>query len=445
MRPHACDPVVSAFRRNVGLAICLAAIAGPPSDDDSTVFLTAAQANVRALPVDAPAVAVNANDGRYIAFTSYARLASADTNVYSDIYVLDRTTRAVTLETSQPAGLSDLDYAFPHLSGDGRLLVYEASANSGSAGRIIVLRDRWTGVARTIEPPSEPINNSCRHGTISADGRTVVFTSAATNAANGPDANGTAEDVYRFDVPSAAVSRVSVATDGRQPPDGSSFAPTVSADGRYIAFSSTAPLDGVVATTPPGSRPMVNVYMRDLTLSVTTRVSMRPDGALPNGSSYDAAISGDGRWVAFVSDASDLVRDDRNRAPDVFLFDAKSRTTELVSRSEAGGSANGASTHPAMSTAGTVMAFQSDASDLTCTRRCAPAARDINLVADVYTFDRRTRLVRRISTGRASWAEPSIGPALDGIGAVVAFSSRHPRDSSDEEDDFDLFVRLPVK
>ena len=146
-----------------------------------------------------------------------------------------------------------------------------------------------------------------------------------------------------------------------------------------------------------------------------------------------------------MSDASDLVRDDRNRAPDIFLFDAKSRTTELVSRSEAGGSANGASTHPAMSTAGTVLTFQSDASDLTCARRCPPAARDINLVSDVFTFDRRTRLVRRISTGRASWPEPSIGPALDGIGAVVAFSSRHPRDSGDEGDDFDLFVRLPVK
>jgi Tol biopolymer transport system component len=445
MRPHAGGPVVSALRRNVGLAICLAGLAGAPSDGDSTAFLTAAQANVRGLPTDAPTVAVNANDGRYVAFTSYARLASADTNVFSDIYVLDRTTRDVTLETAQPAGLSDADYASPHLSGDGRLLVYEASAPSGDAPRIIVLRDRWSGTARTIERPSAPINGSCRQATISADGRTIVFTSSATNLVNGPDANGTAEDIYRFDIPSSAVSRVSVAADGRHLPDGSSFAPTVSADGRYVAFSSTAPLDGAVPIAPSGSRPMVNVYLRDLTLAVTTRVSMRPDGAVPNGSSYDAAISGDGRWVAFVSDASDLVRDDRNRAPDIFLFDAKSRTTELVSRSEAGGSANGASTHPAMSTAGTVLTFQSDASDLTCARRCPPAARDINLVSDVFTFDRRTRLVRRISTGRASWTEPSIGPALDGIGAVVAFSSRHPRDSGDEGDDFDLFVRLPAK
>ena len=257
------DPVVSAFRRNAGLAFFLVGMAGTSSDGDSTAFMTAAQANVRALPTDAPTVAVNANDGRYVAFTSYARLASGDTNVFSDIYVLDRTTRDVTLETSQPAGLSDVDYASPHLSGDGRLLVYEASAPSGDAPRIIVLRDRWTGTTRTIERPSEPINGSCRHGTISADGRTIVFTSAATNLVNGPDANGTAEDIYRFDISSSAVSRVSVASGGRQLPEGSSFASTVSADGRYVAFSSTAPLDGVVTTPPPGSRPMVNVYVRD--------------------------------------------------------------------------------------------------------------------------------------------------------------------------------------
>ena len=433
-------------RAAAGLFLLVAGLAAAPADEDSTAFLTAAQGNLHAMPADAPTVAVNANDGRYVAFTSDVPLSPADTNAYGDIYVLDRTTREVTLETPTAGGFSDPGHAWPHLSGDGRFLVYETSGRSPGAPRIIVLRDRWNKTSRTIERPGEPVNGSSRHGTISADGRTVVFTSAATNVVDGPDANGTGEDVYRFDVLSGTLTRVSLAADGRQLSDGSSFAPTVSADGRYVAFSSTAPLDGVAAAPlPRGSRPLVNVYVRDVTQSMTRRVSARPDGALPNGSSYDAAINGDGRWVAYVSDASDLVRDDGNRAADIFLFDGKTRTTELVSRSESGGSANGASTHPAMSTAGTVLAFQSDASDLTCSRRCPPAARDINLVADIFTFDRRTRLLRRVSTGRASWTEPSIGPALDGIGSVIAFSSRHPRDSTDEGDDYDLFVRLPVK
>jgi Tol biopolymer transport system component len=253
-----------------------------------------------------------------------------------------------------------------------------------------------------------------------------------------------AEDIYRFDVGSATLSRVSVDQTGRQLPGGASFAPSISADGRYVVFSSTAALDGTVGVAR-GARPAVNVFVRDLTAAVTTRVSARPDGAVPNGSSYDAAISGDGRYVAFVSEATDLVNGDGNRAPDVFLFDARSRTTVLVSRSEGRGSANGISRHPAVAGGGSAVAFQSDASDLTCSRRCAADARDINLVTDVFVYDVRSRIVRRVSTGRRSWREPSIGPAIDGTGTIIAFSSRHPRDSRDDGDDFDLFVRLPDK
>jgi Tol biopolymer transport system component len=429
-------------RAGAGLALFVVGMAGAPSDDDSAAFLTAVQGNVHALPADAPTVAVSANDGRYVAFTSDVPLSSADTNGYADIYVLDRTTREVTLETPTPRGFSNPDHAWPHLSGDGRFLVYETSGRSPGAPRVIVLRDRWNETSRTIERPGEPANGSSRHGTISAEGRTVVFTSAATNLVDGPDANGTAEDVYRFDILAGTLTRVSAA-DGRQLPDGAK-APTVSADGRAWPSARRRRSTACRRDRWRADHGRWSMCVRDVTQSVTRRVSARPM-APAQRTSYDAAINGDGRWVAFVSEASDLVRDDGNRAADIFLFDGKTRTTELVSRSESGGSANGASTHPAMSTAGTVLTFQSDASDLTCSRRCPPAARDINLVADIFTFDRRTRLLRRVSTGRTSWTEPSIGPALDGIGSVIAFSSRHPRDSTDEGDDYDLFVRLPVK
>lgn len=428
-------------RAGAGLALLVLAASVLPGDDDSTAFLTAPQANLRGSPVDPPTVAVSATDGRYVAFMSYARLSPADTNDRCDIYVLDRTTRQVTLETP---GVAEAGPAWPQLSGDGRFLVYEMTGRAAGAPRVIVLRDRWAETSRTMERPGVPANGSSRSGTVSADGRSVVFTSAATNLADGPDVNGAADDVYRFDVPSATFSRVSVGREGQQVPVGSSFAPAVSADGRFVAFSSTASLNGVAAA-PRGSRPAVNVFVRDLTLGVTTRVSVRADGALPNAPSYDAAISADGRYIAFVSEATDLVRGDLNRSPDIFLFDTKTGTTELVSRSESGGSANGASSHPVISAAGTVVAFQSDASDLTCARRCPPALRDINLVADVFAFDVRTHALTRVSTGRTSWAEPSIGPAIDGTGGIIAFSSRHPRDSRDEGDDYDLFVRLPPK
>jgi Tol biopolymer transport system component len=430
------------FRGYRGLAILLLSVSRTSADEDSTAFLTARQANLYASPTDPPTVTVSGN-GRYIAFTSYARLTSEDPNDYPDVYVLDRTTRRVTLETSSPSG--DVAHGSPHLSGDGRLLLYERNGGTIEADtRMLVLRDRWAGTSRTIAPPDAAANGGCRSGFISADGRTVVFTSSATNLVNEPDANGAAEDVYRYDVASGTLSRVSLDQTGRQPAVGASFAPVVSADGRYVAFSSTAPLDGQAAVSRT-ARPAVNVYVRDLAASVTTRVSTRPDGAPPNGSSYDAAISAGARYVAFVSEATDLVRGDGNRAPDIFLFDASTRTTALVSRSEGGSSANGTSRHPVISAGGTIVSFQSDASDLTCSRRCAAEIRDINLVADVFVYDVRTRVVRRISTGRRSWREPSIGPSLDATGAVIAFSSRHPRDSRDDGDDYDLFVRLPDK
>ena len=425
-----------------GMAILVVCVSPNPSDDESAAFLTAPQALLRASPMDPPTVAVS-GDGRYIAFTSEARLTPADTNQHGDVYVLDRMTRQVTLETPSPA--DNAAYEAPHLSADGRLLVYEQNRTLNDAtGRTLVVRDRVTGTSRVIEPPNAPANGSFRCAAISADGRTVVFTSSATNLVADPDANGPAEDVYRYDLSSGAISRVSLDQAGRQPPAGASFGPSVSADGRYVAFSSTARFDDRTAPPRP-TRPVVHLYVRDLTTSVTTRVSARPDGAPPNGSSYDAAISADGRYVAFVSDATDLVKGDGNRASDVFLFDASTRTTVLVSRSEGAGSANGTSRHPAISAAGTIVTFQSDASDLTCSKRCAPETRDINLVADVFVYDVRTRMVSRISTGRRCWSEPSVGPGVDGTGTVIAFSSRHPRESRDDGDDYDLFVRLPAK
>jgi Tol biopolymer transport system component len=111
-----------------------------------------------------------------------------------------------------------------------------------------------------------------------------------------------------------------------------------------------------------------------------------------------------------------------------------------VSRNAKGVAANGPSDHPAMSSDGSVIVFQSDASDLTCGDRCSLADRDINLVADVFRYDSVSGTTRRVSQGRAPWMESSIGPSVDGSGTVIAFSSRHPLDRADDRHDYDLFV-----
>jgi Tol biopolymer transport system component len=426
-------------------AVLTAGWAGQPPDI-SPSFLTVPLANAQGRPSD-PAEASLSASGRYVAFTSYARLTAADTNEYADIYVLDRVTGSVTLETPMPSGeASRRASSRPHLSGDGRLLIYETTDDGVEGGfpprRIVVLRDRLTGATQTLEPRGEASNGGTRDAAISADGRIAVFASSATNLADGPDANGSADDVYSVEIASMTIRRVSVDAAGRQLHAGSSFAPTVSADGRYIAFSSTALLDGG-APTAAGVRPRVDLYLRDMKLGLTTRISVWAGSAAPNGSSYDAAMSGDGRYVAFVSDATNLVRRDDNRAPDVFLRDTRTGTIQLVSRGASGGSANGPSGHPAISVDGGIVTFQSEASDLSCGSQCGTSIRDINLVADIFAYDRASGIVRRVSVGRTAWMEPSIGPALDATGTVIAFSSRHPLDSRDDRDDYDLFIRVP--
>ena len=436
------------IRAGIAAVAILSAGRAAGTVDAPGVFFTVPQANARGTPSDPPEVSVSAN-GRHVAFTSFARLAPKDTNDCADIYVLDRVTGRVTLESLAPDGrASSRASARPHLAGDGRLLIYETIDGAAGAGRlprwVVVLRDRVTGATRLLERPGIPANGGNRDAAISADGRVVVFTSTASNLTDGPDANESGDDVYSVEVASMTIRRVSVDAAGRQPAAGASFAPAVSADGRYIVFSSTAPLDGAVGRPAVATgRPQVNVYLRDMTLGLTTRISVRAGSAAPNGSSYEPAISGDGRYVAFVSDATNLVAHDDNRAADVFLRDLRTGTTELVSRSASGGSANGPSGHPAISGDGGIVAFQSDASDLFCGRQCASAVRDINLVADIFAFDRASRVIRRVSTGRTPWMEPSIGPAVDATGTVIAFSSRHPIDARDDRDDYDLFIRVP--
>lgn len=89
------------------------------------------------------------------------------------------------------------------------------------------------------------------------------------------------------------------------------------------------------------------------------------------------------------------------------------------------------------------VAFQSQASDLICARRCPAAVEDINLLSDVFLFDRVTSLMIRISAGPSGgWAEESAAPQFDAGGDIIAFTSRHPIDSHDDRNDFDLFVRV---
>jgi Tol biopolymer transport system component len=386
-------------------------------------------------------VDISAN-GRYVAFESWARLVAADADNLPDIYVLDRDAGRVTLESDGPI---ETENSYPRISADGRRLVFEARAvQPDTQPRVdVALRDRAASTVRllTEKPGGSPFEWS-RQPDISDDGEVVVFASASTVLVSGADANAAREDVYALRLATGAIERVSVTSDGTQLATGSSTLPAVSGDGRYIAFTSTAPLDGAQSTATGQDSLVRQVFLRDSVSRTTTRISRPMRGARTNGESASPSISADGRYVTFTSDASNIVDDDSNRGADVFLVDRETMTSMRVSRGDGGSKPSGVSLAGVISSDGRYIVYQSDAGNLACASRCTPAQRDINLLWDIFLFDRITGKTSRMSEDElGGWMEWSAGPAIDGAGQVVAFSSRHPTDAQDLRHDLDLFIR----
>ncbi|MGH2537869.1 MAG: TolB family protein, partial [Candidatus Promineifilaceae bacterium] len=187
-------------------------------------------------------------------------------------------------------------------------------------------------------------NDGSYYPSISADGRYVAFYSDAWNLVGG-DTNGT-WDVFVHDRDTGQTSRVSVASDGAQG-DNHSGAPSISADGRYVAFNSVA--SNLVGGDTNGA---YDIFVHDRDTGQTSRVSIASDGAQGNESSGVPAISADGRYVAFYSEASNLVGGDTNGYLDVFVHDRDTGQTSRASVASDGAQANGASYFPAISADG---------------------------------------------------------------------------------------------
>lgn len=317
--------------------------------------------------------------------------------------------------------------------------------DAAPAASQVLRRDRVTGTTTVVShtPTGVPGNGWSGRADLSADGRYVVFESQATDLVSGPDANHGGSDVYLYDASDGAVRRVSLTDAGSQSASGQSGTPAIDAAGRVIAFASTAPLDAPARARP--DNPIRSIFRRDLATGDTRRLSATRGGGVPDGASFYPAISGDGRRTVFASVATNLTAGGgRTRWPQLYLHDAMTGLVRQLSRTASGSGADGGSRHPSLSGDGRFVVFSSDASDLPCADRCGPFA-DRNLVSDVYRLDVATGAVDRVSGGpgtREAWWTPSAGAAVDGSGRVVAFSSRQPVDEADLEDDDDLFVAV---
>ena len=375
-------------------------------------------------------------DGRLIAFVARSQSRTG-------VHVLDRTTGVITPESIRSDGIpSDGDSRAPSLSADGRVIAFETFARDLTArdprfrpGHVVI-RDRQTGTVRTpYGTRGQQADGESWQPVVSGDGNAVAFRSDATDLVPQPDAGDGRSEIYLWRVDESIVV---VSGDRHFPRSsrGSSHSPSVDHDGGKVAFVSTARL------APGDTNDRMDVYLRDLSRRQTVLVSRGRDGTSSAGGSHSPALSADGRYVAFVSDAA-LARGDGNGESDVYIYDTTRESIELVSTTSAGVSANAASRRPSISADGQLVVYQSLASNLGSRTGCPRTVSDWNLLPDVYAFDRVSGCVTRISGSLGQeWWTASVAPAINGAGTLIVFSSAQWVDETDLSTDFDLFLSL---
>lgn len=304
-------------------------------------------------------------DGRYVTFHSFSsNLVAGDTNVRLDVFVRDRTagtTMRVSVDSS--GGQVDDASGFADISADGRWVVFESSATNLVAGDAnaagdVFRHDLVTGATMraSLSVSQGDANGHSSTASVSNDGDLVAFSSDASNLVNA-DANGQ-RDIFLRLIGQAATELISVSSTGAQA-NGQCDTPFVSADGRFVAFTSSA--TNLVANDTNGT---YEAFVRDRLLATTVRVAVDSNGAQGNASSAATGISSTGRWVAFDSQSNNLVPMDTNFADDAFVHDLWTGAIRRVSVSSSGIQGNDFSVAPVVSDDGLAIAFFSAASNL---------------------------------------------------------------------------------
>lgn len=374
-------------------------------------------------------LAAISTDGRFVAFVSLAStLVADDTNGTSDVFVHDRvtgTTERVSVTSrgrqstgGDAGGVLDTNWGPPAISANGRYVAFASSATNlvkGDRNTVpdVFVRDRIAGTTERMSVASRKVdaNGESSQPTISADGRFVAFASFADNLV--PNDTNFTSDVFVVDRTGGGPQRVSVSNTGQQG-ENRSDGPSISADGRFVAFMSSS--DALVPGDNDGAS---DVFVRDRAAGTTEGISVAPTPTGFGATSSSPAITPDGRFVAFDSWEPDLVPGDTNNSFDVFVRDRATGALERVSVSSTGVQGDDWSLAPAISSDGRFVAFHSIAANL--------VAGDGNFDFDVFVRDRAAGTTVRASV-RTDGTEGGLSlgsqnPSISGDGQVVAFES----------------------
>jgi len=333
-------------------------------------------------------------DDRFVSFRASASDVISDTNVlWTQVFLLDRSSNSVNLISRDHEGQPKIGgVRNPVLSGNGRYVAYISNTYYQPA---LVLQDIQSGTEITV---SSPISNTdFSNLSISSDGTYLVFAAPSTllPGSNTPPENNVS-DVYLFNRATSTLKRISVSSNGVAG-DSASYSPSISASGEYVAFISLA-----TNLAPCNGTCWADLYLHEVATGKTERLVKGIDGLPANDSSSNPTLSDDGRFVAFISSASNLVQGDSNdcetligHCPDVFLLD---RTTNMITRvsvSSGGAQSNGRNFSPQISGDGQAVVFTSRSDNL--------VNGDTNNVADVFTSIVDTSSTPPACSNNLSW------------------------------------------
>jgi Tol biopolymer transport system component len=371
---------------------------------------------------------ISGPNGQFVAFerASTGTCSAKDPDSCSTIYVVDGLggMHAVSVADGSTTALGNSDSFDPSISADGRFVAFESDATNlvasdTNGSRDVFVRDRQTGTTELVSVDSSGIQFNAKGGStnpsISADGRYVAF-ELAPGASTSSYVTIMVHD--RLNKTTELVSaNYQTGKEKLGRVNNHSVDPSISADGRFVAFESAA--TNMVSGDTNGSR---DVFVRNLLGKTTERVSLNVSRDQGNGPSSNPSISADGSIVAFESAATNMVAGDTNGADDVFVRSVLGKTIKRVSVNNSGIQGNSRSFDPSISADGRFVAFESAATNM--------VAGDTNVTYDVFVHRVAIDATQKGTTQRASVDSTGVqgnlrssNPSLSADGNIVAFDS----------------------
>jgi len=384
-------------------------------------------------------------DGRYVAFSSLSRnLVAGDSTIFGQgIFVRDLLTGTTTQANLRGASGNSADWGgdYVAISADGSCVGFRSSGpffvgfsdTNGVSDIFVHDRDTDTTSRVSVSDTGVEANGPSSNPSISSDCRYIAFGSLASNLVTGITT--TVNNVFIRDRDTGSTELVSVDSAGVEG-NGYSSNASVSADGRYVAFNSSA--SNLVTGDNNG---FTDVFLHDRNTGTTTRVSVSSAGLEGNSLSDEPSVSANGRYVAFASLSSNLVSGDTNGAEDIFIHDSDTGTTTRVSVDSAGVEGDNGSRLPSISADGRYVAFDSAAKNLV-------AGENTIRSGHIYVHDRNTATTRRLSDDALGIEgnNADYDPKISADGRYVTFMSLStnlvPGDANGRRD---IFIRAVPK